>query len=248
LSPLVSAGRHLVTIAILVLILFFANRRGTDSELVSNLVLVAVVLAAGVVSWLVTRWQVAEGVLRIETGLIRRESRRFPLSQIQAIDVAQTGLARVLGLAELRLRMAGADSSGGRLASLPLADAEHLRQRLLAMARLVVPRSPEHPRARHRPPGAVAPSGRGIGARRPEQPHRTTGQRAPSEHPPRAAPPKQAAPPQAAPPGQAAQAAQQPQRARRPPPPQPTGSQATAGMPNGCCSGYGRAGWPPPSR
>ena len=91
LSPLVSAGRHLVTIAILVLILFFANRRGTDSELVSNLVLVAVVLAAGVVSWLVTRWQVAEGVLRIETGLIRRESRRFPLSQIQAIDLAQTG-------------------------------------------------------------------------------------------------------------------------------------------------------------
>src|SRR6266498_1601833 len=31
--------------------------------------------------------------------------------------------------------MAGADSSGGRLASLPLADAEHLRQRLLVMAR-----------------------------------------------------------------------------------------------------------------
>ena len=68
-------------------------------------------------SWLVTRWQVADGVLRIETGLLRRESRRFPLSQVQAIDVVQTGLARVLGLADLRLRMAGADSSGGRLAS-----------------------------------------------------------------------------------------------------------------------------------
>jgi len=135
LSPLVRAGRHLVTIAILVLVLFFANRQGTGSDLVSNLVLVAVVLAGGVVSWLVTRWQVADGVLRIETGLVRRESRRFPLSQVQAIDVVQTGLARVLGLAELRLRMAGADSSGGRLASLPLADAEQLRQRLLAMAR-----------------------------------------------------------------------------------------------------------------
>ncbi len=85
-------------------------------------------------SWLVTRWQVAGGVLRIETGLIRRESRRFPLSQVQAIDVVQTGLARVLGLAELRLRMAGGGSSGGRLASLPLADAERLRRQLLAMA------------------------------------------------------------------------------------------------------------------
>ena len=135
LSPVVRAGRHLVTIAMLVLVLFFANRQGTGSDLISNLVLVAVVLAGGVVSWLVTRWQVADGVLRIETGLVRRESRRFPLSQVQAIDVVQTGLARVLGLADLRLRMAGADSSGGRLASLPLAEAEQLRQRLLSMAR-----------------------------------------------------------------------------------------------------------------
>ena len=85
------------------------------------MVVVALVLVAGVISWLVTRWQVAGGVLRIDTGLIRRQSRRFPLSQVQAIDVVQTGLARVLGLAELRLRMAGADSSGGRLACLRLA-------------------------------------------------------------------------------------------------------------------------------
>ena len=82
---------------------------------------VGVVLVAGMISWLVTRWQVAGGVLRIDTGLIRRDSRRFPLSQVQAIDVVQTGLARVLGLAELRLRMAGGDASGGRLACLPLA-------------------------------------------------------------------------------------------------------------------------------
>lgn len=135
LSPVVRAGRHLVTIVILVLVLFFANHNGAGSEVVYNLVVVGLVLAGGVVSWLVTRWQVAGGVLRIETGLVRRQSRRFPLSQVQAIDVVQTGLARVLGLADLRLRMAGADSSGGRLASLPLADAEQLRQRLLAMAR-----------------------------------------------------------------------------------------------------------------
>jgi putative membrane protein len=124
-----------VTIVILVLFFFFANHNGTGSDLVTNLVLVTLVLAGGVVSWLVTRWQVADGVLRIETGLVRRQSRRFPLSQVQAIDVVQTGLARVLGLAELRLRMAGADSSGGRLASLPLGEAEQLRQRLLSMAR-----------------------------------------------------------------------------------------------------------------
>ena len=134
LSPVVRAGRHVVTIVVLVLVLFFANQNGTGSDLVGNGVVVGIAVCAGVVSWLVTRWQVADGVLRIETGLIRRESRRFPLSQVQAIDVVQTGLARVLGLADIRLRMAGADSSGGRLASLRRADAEQLRQQLLAMA------------------------------------------------------------------------------------------------------------------
>jgi putative membrane protein len=72
-------------------------------------------------------------VLLIDTGLLRRKSERIPLSQVQAIDVVQTGLARVLGLAELRLRMAGADSSGGRLACLRRAEAEQLRRTLLSM-------------------------------------------------------------------------------------------------------------------
>jgi len=135
LSPLIRTGRHVVTIGILLVGVIFANRSQAGGDLVINLVVIAIVLAAGVVSWLVTRWQVADGVLRIDTGLIRRQLLRFPLSQVQAIDVVQTGLARVLGLAEIRLRMAGADSSGGRLACLRLADAEQLRERLLSMTR-----------------------------------------------------------------------------------------------------------------
>jgi putative membrane protein len=135
LSPLVRTGRHLVGLGIVLLVLIFANHSGGGGNFIGDIVVVALALVAGVISWLVTRWQVADGVLRIDTGLIRRDSRRFPLSQVQAIDVVQTGLARVLGLAELRLRMAGADSSGGRLACLRLADAERLRAQLLSMAR-----------------------------------------------------------------------------------------------------------------
>jgi putative membrane protein len=134
LSPLVRTGRHLVGLGVLLLLLIFANHSGNNSDFITDFVIIGIALIAGVISWLVTRWQVADGVLRIETGLIRRDSRRFPLSQVQAIDVVQTGLARVLGLAELRLRMAGGDASGGRLACLPLAQAEQLRERLLAMA------------------------------------------------------------------------------------------------------------------
>jgi len=134
LSPLVRTGRHFVGLGILILLLIFANHGGNKSDFITDFVVIGIVLIAGVISWLVTRWQVSDGVLRIETGLIRRDSRRFPLWQVQAIDVVQTGLARVLGLAELRLRMAGGDASGGRLACLRLAQAEQLRERLLAMA------------------------------------------------------------------------------------------------------------------
>lgn len=135
LSPLVRAGRHLATIGILIVVLVTANRSNETGDLISNLVVIGVALAAGVVSWLVTRWQVAGGVLRIETGLIRRQSRRFPLSQVQAIDVVQTGIGRLLGLSELRLRMAGGDAAGGRLASLPRGEAERLREQLLSLGR-----------------------------------------------------------------------------------------------------------------
>ncbi len=157
LSPLVRAGRHLVGITIVLLLLLFARQRQTGNDLIYDLVIIGLVLGGGVISWLVTRWQVADGVLRIETGLIRRQSRRFPLSQVQAIDVTATGLARVLGLAELRLRMAGADSSGGRLACLPLADAERLRQRLLSIAH-----APGAAGAPAVPPGAAGQPGPSV--------------------------------------------------------------------------------------
>ena len=135
LSPLVRAGRQVASLLIVLFGISVLNQHQDTGNLITDLVIIALALAGGFVSWLVTRWQVADGVLRIDTGLLRREARRIPLSQVQAVDVVQTGLARVLGLAELQLRVAGGDSArGGRLACLRRADAEELRRELLAMA------------------------------------------------------------------------------------------------------------------
>jgi putative membrane protein len=139
LTPVVRAGTRLLSVIVVLAGISLLNQGQEKGQLVGDLLVIAVALSGGFISWLVTRWQVADGVLRIETGLIRRASRRFPLTQIQAIDVVQTGLARVLGLAELQLRVAGSDSSrGGRLACLRLADAERLRRELLAYSVPVV--------------------------------------------------------------------------------------------------------------
>jgi putative membrane protein len=133
LSPLVRSSRGLI--AIVVLIVFsLAGRSGGLWDAVSHLGVLVIVALLAVVSWLVTRWRVEDGALRIETGLIRRSSLRYPLAQIQAIDTVRPGLARLLGLSELRLRMGGSSAGSARLAYLTSTHAEDVREELLRLA------------------------------------------------------------------------------------------------------------------
>jgi putative membrane protein len=134
LSPIVRAGRGAIAIVVVLVPSLLTGGRDFAGSLV-QLAIVGVLTVLGVVSWLVTRWQIEDGTLRIETGLIRRSSLRFPLTQMQAIDVVRPGLARIFGLAELRLRMGGTTGGHARLAYLPERDAEMLRERLLESAR-----------------------------------------------------------------------------------------------------------------
>jgi putative membrane protein len=105
------------------------------SRAIPQIVATAVLVFAGFVSWLVTRWRIEDDDLRIETGLLRRQSLRFPLAQVQAIDVVRPGLARLFRVAELRLRMAGSSGATARLAYVGEHEVEPLRDELLALAR-----------------------------------------------------------------------------------------------------------------
>jgi putative membrane protein len=134
LSPVVRAGPIVSVVVFGLFTTFVANGGGDAWGAVGHAALPAVLVALGVVSWLVTRWRIEDGDLRIETGLIRRSSQRYPLTQVQAIDTVRPLLARLFGVAELRLRMGGSTGDRGRLAYLPLRDAEALRARLLALA------------------------------------------------------------------------------------------------------------------
>jgi putative membrane protein len=143
LSPVVRAGS-----AVAVLVLFstqFDTGRRRNSFPWESLVLLGLAVVAGVVSWLVTRWRVHGGDLQIETGLVRRQSIRVPLSRIQAIDVIAPVLARVLGLAEVRVVVAGRGTGRTRLAYLGAAEAQRVRARLLALAHGLASETPEPP-------------------------------------------------------------------------------------------------------
>jgi putative membrane protein len=133
LSPVVRGGR--ATIAIFILLIPIALGSDSFSHASPQLIVIAVIVLAGVVSWLVTRWRIEDDDLRIETGLLRRQSLRFPLAQVQAIDVVRPGLARMFRVAELRLRMAGSSGATARLAYVAEHEVEPLRDQLLALAR-----------------------------------------------------------------------------------------------------------------
>lgn len=87
-----------------------------------------------VLSWYFTRYQVAGGYVRVNTGFLFKQQRQARLDRVQAIDVVQPLLARIFGLAELRFEVADAGQSAVRLAYLRADEARQLRATILARA------------------------------------------------------------------------------------------------------------------
>ncbi|WP_398694231.1 PH domain-containing protein [Streptomonospora wellingtoniae] len=115
--------------------------------------LMTLAVACGAVAFALLAWWNSSFGLRddhlvVHSGLIRRSSREIPLSRLQAVDVVRPLLMQVLGLAELRVELAGGDSSEIRLRYLTWGRAERLRAALLAHAAGLAgstPKAPEWP-------------------------------------------------------------------------------------------------------
>ncbi|WP_332663007.1 PH domain-containing protein [Aeromicrobium sp.] len=91
-------------------------------------------MGVGYLSWRFTRYVIDGTELRINSGIITKASRRIPYERIQSVDIAEPLVARLFGLAELRIEMAGGRDSRTSLRFLSLDDARDLRRVLLARA------------------------------------------------------------------------------------------------------------------
>jgi len=81
------------------------------------------------------RYRVTDTELQVDSGVLTKRSRRVPLARVQAVDVVRPLFARFLGLAELRLEVAGgAGGAEAPLSFLAEDEAEFLRTRLLDLA------------------------------------------------------------------------------------------------------------------
>ncbi len=109
------------------------------TRLTTTMLLAALALAVlgaalyGFLSWWFTHFAVTDTELRIRTGLVFRRTAHIRLERIQAIDVTQPLLARVAGVAKLKLDVVGTDKKD-ELAYLGQEEARVLRAELLARA------------------------------------------------------------------------------------------------------------------
>ncbi|WP_328872969.1 PH domain-containing protein [Streptomyces sp. NBC_00287] len=113
------------------------QRQLTRLTTTTLLLVIAVALPAaalyGFLTWWFTHFAVTDSELRIRTGLVFRRTAHIRLERIQAIDVSQPLLARVAGVAKLKLDVVGTDKKD-ELAFLGAEEARALRAELLARA------------------------------------------------------------------------------------------------------------------
>ncbi|GAA2726344.1 PH domain-containing protein [Cellulomonas aerilata] len=134
---------------VLVVLVFIAVQQAGDDLLRARealagrgwLVVLGVVVAGALLgfgyaalAWRMTRYAVDDDAVYLHSGVLFRQQRKARLDRLQAVDVVQPMLARLLGLAELKLEVAGGPGSAVSLAFLREEQSETLRAELLARA------------------------------------------------------------------------------------------------------------------
>jgi putative membrane protein len=139
LSPIVHSGRAAAGLGSVAVLNGVAQHRSPWDGLIA----VGIAAIAGFVYWRVTKWRLYGGELQIDTGLIRRQQVRVPVTRIQGIDLVRPLLARALGMSELKLVLAGHDTGRAKLAYLGEERAVAVRAQLLALAHGLDEQTPE---------------------------------------------------------------------------------------------------------
>jgi len=112
--------------------LAFASRTGLSGALALAALLVALLLAAKWVAWRRFRYGVGPAEIVIESGVLHRNRRSIPFDRIQDVDIERSFLARLFGLAKVRIETGAGGKDEGLLDSVSLAEAYRLRETVRA--------------------------------------------------------------------------------------------------------------------
>ncbi len=103
--------------------------------LIAAIVLFVLRLGGSLALYLTLEYTLTDEELRIREGILERQERRIPLDRIQDLGFESTLLRRFLGLSVVLVETASGRGVEARLDALSRADADHLRDVLLAARR-----------------------------------------------------------------------------------------------------------------
>jgi putative membrane protein len=144
LSPLLKGG--IAFVAVLAYVVsqqadsFFGAQRDdpTDGHLgwaaIGVVVVLLGIIAGAWVSWRFSRFRVAGTLIELRTGVLFRQHRQVRFDRIQAVDLGRPLLARLTGLSEVVVQSAGGRDSHLKLSFLTDAQAQQVREQLMALA------------------------------------------------------------------------------------------------------------------
>ncbi|HEX9965107.1 MAG TPA: PH domain-containing protein [Allosphingosinicella sp.] len=112
--------------------LAFSSRSGLTGALYLAAALGVVLLAAKWLAWRRFKYGVGAAEIVIESGILNRNRRSIPFDRVQDVDIERTFLARLFGLAKVRIETGAGGKDEGLLDSVSLAEAHRLRETVRA--------------------------------------------------------------------------------------------------------------------
>ncbi|MDQ3764303.1 MAG: PH domain-containing protein, partial [Actinomycetota bacterium] len=120
---------------VIAVVLVVGAGQDVDNRVYGVLVGVLVVVFAGVLRWLTTRYRITSERVELRSGLLFRSARSIPRDRIRSVDVTAGPVHRLFGLSTVTMgtgeRSEGAESRELALDAVSAAEADRLRQRLL---------------------------------------------------------------------------------------------------------------------
>ena len=112
--------------------LAFASKSGLSGALLAAAALGVLLLGAKWLAWRRFRYGVGTSEIVIESGVLHRNRRSISFDRVQDVDIERTFLARLFGLAKVRIETGAGGKDEGLLDSVSLAEAHRLRETVRA--------------------------------------------------------------------------------------------------------------------
>ncbi len=112
--------------------LAFSSRSGLTGALYLAAGLGVVLLAVKWLAWRRFRYGVGRAEIVIESGILHRNRRSIPFDRVQDVDIERTFLARLFGLAKVRIETGAGGKDEGLLDSVSMAEADRIREAVRA--------------------------------------------------------------------------------------------------------------------